>query len=205
MASIDKFIYVHILKTAGTTLRYSIFEKYYKGRYLYDGTFKPKYNNSNGRPEHPVTIDTQPYPKNYKKFDVIFGHFKHDKYADLNRPLFSFVRHPVRRLIDQYYYHKGYYKKKISIEDFADEWSNHMSYVLGDILNYKFIGVVEKFDKSMKIFCKHLGVALVQNPGKKRYFNDDNIKKTSKEIKNYILSVNKEDMDLYNEIYRRIK
>ena len=80
-----------------------------------------------------------------------------------------------------------------------------MSYVLGDISKYKFIGVVEKFDKSLKMFCKNIGVAPVKNPGKKRYFNDDNIRKTSKEVKKYIKGVNKEDVELYNEIYRRIK
>ena len=200
-----KFIYVHILKTAGTTLRHSIFERYYKGKYLYDATFKPRYNNSNGKPEHPVTIESQPYPKNYKKYDVIFGHFKHDKYKHLNLPMFSFVRHPVRRLIDQYHYHKGYYKKKIRIEEFADEWANHMSFVLGDISKYRYIGVVEKFDKSLKNFCTLIGVSVVKNPGRKRYFNEEQIKKTSKETKRYITSVNKQDMELYNELLGRMK
>jgi hypothetical protein len=198
-----KFIYVHILKTAGTTLRHSIFERYYKGKYLYDATFKPKFYSK--RPDHPVTIEPQPYPTNYDKYDVIFGHFKHDKYEDLNWPMFSFVRHPVRRLIDQYYYHKGYYKKKIKIEEFADIWANHMSYVLGDISKYKFIGVVEKFDDSLKMFCKKIGKSPIQKPGKKRYFNDDKIKKTSKAVRRYIESVNKEDMELYKEISGRIK
>jgi len=205
MGNLNKFIYVHILKTAGTTLKHSLFERYYKGRYLYDGTFKPRYNNSKGRPEHPVTIYPQPYPKDYKKYDVIFGHFRHDKYEHLDRPMFSFVRHPVRRLIDQYYYHKGYYKKKIRIEEFAEIWANHMSYVLGDISKYKFIGVVEKFDKSLNLFCKNLDIPIIKNPITKRYFNDNNIKNTAKKTKKYIESINKDDMEIYNEILGRIK
>lgn len=200
-----KFVYVHILKTAGTTLRHSIFERHYKGKYLYDATFKPRHNNSNGRPEHPVTIDTQPYPKDYEKYDVLFGHFKHDKYEHLKRPMFSFVRHPVRRLIDQYHYHKGYYKKEMAIEEFAEIWANHMSYVLGNISKYKFIGVVEKFDKSLNLLCDHIGIPRIAKVTTKRYFNDDKIKNTSKESKRYITSVNKDDMDLYNELLGKIK
>lgn len=198
-----KFIYVHILKTAGTTLRHTIFERHYKGKYLYDATFKPRYYSE--KPEHPATIDNQPYPKNYEKYDAIFGHFTHDKYEHLKRPMFSFMRHPVRRLIDQYHYHKGYYEKEIPIEEFADIWSNHMTHVLGDVSKYKFIGVVEKFDKSFNLFCKNLGLPPRQKIITKRYFNDDQIQKTSKEQKRYITSVNKEDMDLYNEILGKIK
>ena len=51
-----KFIYVHILKTAGTTIRYSLLNTRYRGKCLYDSMFKLKYNKG-VKTEHPLIIE----------------------------------------------------------------------------------------------------------------------------------------------------
>jgi len=207
MANIDKFIYVHILKTAGTTLRHTLFERHFKGRYLYDSTFKPKLNKLVEKPDHPAIIDPQPYPKNYEKYDVIFGHFKHDKYSHLNRPMFSFVRNPVDRLVNQYFYHKGFYERKgveISLIDFAEMWKNHMSYVLGDIDQYTFIGAVSQFEKSINKMCDVMGVSRPKKIISRSLYGDDEMDNVPKETLRKIAEINSDDMELYQKVLDKI-
>ena len=198
---IDKFVYVHILKCAGTTIRHTFFERHFKNKYLYDSTFKPK-NNNITEAAHPVIVDPQPYPKNYKKYNILFGHFKHDKYKHLELPMFSFVRNPVKRVINQYYYHKGFYKRNfgmnLSIIEFAEMWKNHMTYVLGDIDQYTYIGVVENLEKSLGRMCDIVGVPQPKNIPKKRMFGEG--KSVDKKTRKIIAKINSEDMELYENI-----
>jgi len=197
-----KFVYVHILKTAGTTLRHTLFERHYKGRYLYDDQFKLK-RNKLIKTDGPVIIDGQRYPKDYEKYDAIFGHFKYDKYKHLKRPMFSFIRHPVDRMISQYHYHKGVYKRKgidLSLLEFSELWKNHMSYVLGDISKYKFIGVVEDFQNSLNRMCDILGVKRPNRIILKRIARKAKAKKISKKIRKEIEQMNSDDMKLYHRL-----
>lgn len=205
---IDKFIYVHILKTAGTTLKHAIFERYYKGKYLYDQTFKLIHNPNVINPPHPLIIENQKYPKGYKKYNVFFGHFKYDKYEHLNLPMFSFVRHPVNRIISQYYYHKVLYEKMgkhLSLIEFCEQWPNHMTDVLGDPSKYEFVGVVEQFKKSLNMMCDKLGVVRVGSILKRRVDKDDMMGKTSNKIKKQIENINSIDMELHEKILNRIR
>jgi len=203
---LDKFIYVHILKTAGTTIRYMIFEKFYRNRYLYDSTFKLKQNPEVKNAEHVLIIENQKYPDNYKKYNIFFGHFKHEKYEYLNLPMFSFIRHPVDRIVNQYYYHKGLYEKMgkyFSLMEFCEQWPNHMTDVLGDYKKYQFIGVVEKFKKSLDMFSDYLGVPRQKKIIKKRVSHDK--KPITKQQRKLIEKINSVDMDLYHKILKKIK
>jgi len=205
---IDKFIYVHILKTAGTTIRYEIFEKHYKGKYLYDDMFKMKRNPDIKKFEHPVIIENQKNHPKYKKYNVIFGHFKYDKYNHLNFPMFSFIRHPVDRVLSQYYYHKGLYEKngkKLSVMEFCRQWPNHMSDVLGDPKKYKFIGVVDQMKRSFDMMCDYLELPRQHSIMKKRVGGDDMVKRTPKKIRRKIEQLNDIDMQLYHMIMEKIR
>jgi hypothetical protein len=205
---IDKFIYNHILKTAGTTIRYGLLTPVYKERCLYDSMFKLKRKeNKKIKTEHPLIIENQLYPPvNYEKYDVIFGHFKYDKYEHLNRPMFSFVRHPVDRMISNYYYFKGSYKKmgqNLSLIEFSEMWKNHMTDVLGDISKYEFIGVVENFDKSLKRMCKILGILAPKRVISRRVNKRYKPNEISKKIRARIEKMNLKDMELYHEVLKK--
>lgn len=196
---IDKFIFLHILKTAGTTIRHNIFEMNFKGKYVYDGMFKPRLSGFRGS-NSPVIFENQPYPKGYKKRDIIFGHFKYDKYQHLNLPMFSFIRHPVDRMISQYYYHRKFYEKKgidMNLIKFSKLWKNHMSYVLGDLEQYKYIGVVENLQESLNNMCDIIGIKQPNIIIPKRVAKYD---KPGKKIRNKIANINSEDMELYENI-----
>lgn len=204
-----KFIYVHILKTAGTTIRCGLLDPIYKGRCLYDSMFKIKYykRNKKIKTDNLLIIENQLYPSvNYKKYDVIFGHFKYDKYEHLNRPTFSFVRHPVSRMISNYYYFKAVYERKgknISIIEFSEMWKDHMTYILGDISKYKFIGTVETFQKSLNEMCSILGISPPKKIISRRVQRKSQANKVSKKIRKKIENMNTKDMELYYEILKK--
>jgi len=197
---IDKFICVHILKTAGTTLRENFLTPVYKEKCLIDMSFKSKNR------KRQVDLENQSYPLDYENYDVIFGHFKGDKYIHLNWPIFSFVRHPVDRMISHYYFSN---RRNIimgrgpSLIEFAEKHKNYMTYVLGDISNYKFIGVVEEFEKSLKRMCNILGVECptdIKSERVSRMYTPDQI---SKEIRKEIENMNLKDMELYNKVIEK--
>ena len=203
---IDKFVYVHILKTAGTTIRHNLLDTRYKGRWLYDSMFKLK-RNDKIITDHPLIIENQLYPSvDYKKYDVIFGHFKYDKYEHLNRPMFSFVRHPVSRMISNYYYFKSSYEKmgkNISLMEFSEMWKDHMTYILDDISKYKYIGIVEKFKKSLNEMCDILGISPPKRVLSKRIGIGYKPDKISKRIRKKIEKINMKDMMLYHEVLKK--
>lgn len=197
---INQFIFVHILKCGGTTLRTSLFDKKFKKRYLYDSTFKPKRNKLTEN-DHPVYVHPQPFPKDYRNFDIIFGHFRYDKYQHLNRPMFSFVRHPVQRMISQYFYHKKFYERKgkdIGIIEFSSIWKNHQSYVLGNINKFEYIGITEDFDASLKLMCQTIGIEPPKRIKKKRVRRKPSL--FDKKIRKKIAKMNSDDMELYYKI-----
>jgi len=196
---INKFIYVHILKTAGTSIIHNFIRPVYKERCLYDRMFKIRHRRGNRR----FTFNDQLYPHDYEQYDIIFGHFKYDKYEHLNLPMFSFVRHPVDRMISHYYhYNVANIKKGLcpSLIKFSKNWANYMSHMLGDISKYRFIGVVEDFKKSLERMCDTLEVECPQEIVPQRvseiYTPDDISKTVRKEIEN----MNLKDMELYNAV-----
>jgi len=201
---IDKFICIHILKTAGTTLKENFLQPVYKEKCLIDISFKEK--NKEGKRERGVNLEDQQYPTNYENYDVIFGHFKGDKYIHLNRPMFSFVRHPVDRMISNYYFSNKLNivrQRGPSLIEFAKKHKNYMTYVLGDISNYEYIGVVEEFEKSLEKMCNILGVdcpSNIKSERVSRWYKPDQI---SKKIRKEIEDMNGEDMELYNEVINK--
>ena len=168
--------------------------------------FKMKRNPGIKKWKHPLIIDGQKdHPKN-KEYDIIFGHFKHDKYSHRGVPMFSFIRHPVDRIVNQYYYHKGLYErigKTLSLQEFCEQWKNHMTYVLGDPSIYKFIGVVEMFDKSLNLMSDILQIPHQRNVIKRRVSGDK--KQIPKKTRKYIEEINSVDMELYHKILNKIK
>lgn len=210
-----KFVYHHVLKTAGTTFRKYILDKHFRGRYCYDDTFKIHKNEfvTIKEANHPIIFEPQQYPKDYDKHDVIFGHFVWTKYDHLKRPKVVFLRDPVERIISNYFYYEGFYKNKLGRKEYNifefmedDLWKNHMSYVLGDITKYDFVGIVENYYASIRKFCNFFGIPKPGNIIETR--RSKNKKAVSANIRNKIRDLNIEDQRLYDkgrEIFEKLK
>lgn len=206
LESMDKFIFLHILKCAGTTIRFNLLNQHFKNKYIYDANFKIKhYKDYKGI--HPFIIENQKYPNNYEKYDIIFGHFKYDKYLHLDRPYITFIRDPIKRIISQYYYHIGYYKRNgmdLDIVELAELMKNHMSYVLGDDLSiYKYIGIVEDFDRSLAELCNILKIKHNKRIIKQRVRKNTITENIPINVIQKLKQINKVDIQLYEYIKNR--
>ena len=196
---LPKFIYLHILKTAGTSFKLNFLNSVYKGRYVYDSFFKIRLPGVKREWISLIDLDSPDRPEITKNVDVIFGHFKYSKYADLNWPYVTFLREPSQRLISSYSYLRGLYKGDIGIRDFAEIYPNHQTYVTGgDLSKFKFIGVTEKFDQSLHKFCEIFDIPWeIQKTKHQRVSNK--IQKVSSSDMDYIINLNQKDYKLYNQ------
>lgn len=204
-----KMIYVHVMKSAGSTIRL-ILEKLYKDKFLYDSFSKKKRYNENDYilkdQRHIALIEGQKYPKKYKDYDAIIGHFKWVKYAHLNWNYVTFLRHPVDRVISSYYYYRGNYKKlgyDLNIVEYSKLISNQATYLVGDINRYKFVGIVEEFKTSLDLMCDIFGFDKVLSYKNKKISRSK--KGVTTKIKNRIAENNIKDIQMYKNALNRLK
>ncbi len=212
--TLPKFIYVHIMKTAGTSFRFDIIKRFYWNICVYDKTFRiiDEEEKKRRREERDLLLDfsIEKYPPGYEDAHVIFGHFKIEKYDHMNLPYVTFLRDPVERIISQYFYLRSYYGE-ITIRDFSDIYPNHMTYILGSDLNkLDFVGVVEYYQESIKLFLNKFNLkgSGRYRIGKRRRINrriSKSKKPVSQEDREYIKALNEEDYKLYNEALKRYK
>jgi hypothetical protein len=198
MNKLPRFIFVHIIKTGGTTLR-EVIKKIYGSKYLLDRSWK---RNKKSRIYVP---ETSKYPEDYKKFYVIHGHFTAKKYSHLKKwKMITFLRNPIERIISHFSSWSGNYKKDISIIEFAKIYANHMTYITGGNLDqFDFIGLTEYYDESIKQLQKTLSLKF---PNQYPYKNKTPKKvKITKKQKRIIVDLNREDIALYEKVLRRYK
>jgi hypothetical protein len=189
----NKFVFVHVPKTAGTTF-IKLLDRIYVGRTARD--YKSKSGNKDNY------IDEKPW----KDCDIIYGHFSSDKYKHLERPQISIVRDPVERIISEYFYKPN---KARDIKEYLDNKTKFAvdevknlnviyDYII-DVNRFAFIGLTERFDESMDKFEEWSGVKVP----KKFVSSKVNTKvKTpiSAEDRDYISKVCKKDYEIYNKI-----
>ncbi len=151
---------VHVPKTAGTSFR-RVLDQVCGARIWYNyGTI---FSRAQARAEL-VPPGTR----------FIHGHFLADAFDDLfpDRRLVTWVRHPVERLLSNYYHFlrtpdmrddccRELYERKLSLRQFADlEWMrNYTGHYLANkpVADFEFIGIAERFDESIRRFCEVFG------------------------------------------------
>ncbi len=106
--------------------------------------------------------------------NFIHGHFLADSFDDLfpDRRLVTWVRHPVERLVSNYHHFlrspdmrddccRALYERKLSLRQFADlDWMrNETGRYLANkpVKDFEFVGVTERFDESVRHFCRIFG------------------------------------------------
>lgn len=197
MDHINRFIYLHIMKTAGTSISTQI-KRIYNDDYILDHSYRQARRALDG-----VFIfdkSERMYPKSYKKYKVIHGHFTFKKYEHLGWPIITFLREPVSRVQSQFFSVQNFARKPLPLEQFCMRTANTMTKMTGgDLSRFNFVGIVSKLPESLN----RLGELLRQNfKNIKKNITHNKRKLTPKEVI-IIKKHNQEDIKLYREALKR--
>lgn len=195
-------LFVHIPKTAGTSLKHG-FEQYYgKNKTVYDYGF-------DNVETHPLVTKCVYKNRNNKMLikrmkeqnkEFLCGHFnisKYAKYISLQNTI-CFMRDPIQRIFSEYKHFVKFYNYKKQFKEFYSQpdMINKQSRLLNNIpINeIGFIGITEKFNESVDKINKkfHINIPIL-------YENKNNIKVdniNSDELQE-LIQLNKKDIDLY--------
>jgi len=196
------FIFVHIYRTGGTTLRYNLIDRY-EDIFFYDTSYRLEFKrNRIFKLEKTNTIFED---QDYQDYQIIMGHFTYKKYLHLNRPLVTLLRDPLNRFISNY--SNSRIAIKMGFEEFCKRSSNiYIHFTGGDIENFEYIGLTEKYNKSMKHMRKLFGYdfkARVNIEDSTQLNKSKRKKKLNKEQIEYFKELNKDDYKFYNEVLKR--
>lgn len=191
MGKILKFISIHIPKCGGTAFRRRIIGKIFPGKVVMDYSAYPfeDYYHVRG-----------------KSCDIIHGHFRATKYLSYGRPIVTWIRNPVDRIVSHYLYSKmkvdwkvgGGVVKELTFEQYIKEYPNMMSKYLNIPLEqFAFVGVLECWEESMEEFFNVIGERLPL------YFFKSSQYVVTKEERKLIEEENEEDFVLWEKVKKR--
>lgn len=202
---------VHIPKTAGTSFRMALEERYGEKLALYYGVQDPKTTGSLRVPLGQLAARVEALQA--EGVEVLHGHFTVTSVkpliTDPSRQLWTWLRDPVERTVSQFDFYRerkldlaklaGKVKSgEILLKDFVrlrsvrDIQSHYLRGV--DLSEFGFVGITERFE---------LGLALLfgaEAPQLKRRYNaTDERSQTRAPMRAHLLRANAQDMALYAE------
>jgi hypothetical protein len=213
-----KYIFLHIEKTAGTSLVSYIKDSVGENNFYYT------------RPE--LLNDKKIVEQELNQYEALAGHIRYEQITKNYEDVFkiTFLRHPIERILSFYYYAKEVHEtkdhitiqsKKLDLLDFLDyckekndrRFINGMTFKLANsclqteelssakknLLDIDFIGIQENFDESLSLLSyltgwKPVDVVPTTNRTKQR----SNKNELSNDIINKIKEINKDDFELYD-------
>lgn len=198
---IERFIFLHIMKTAGTSLAKEL-KRIYGSKYYLDPTFRTDRDEIG---IFQIKKSTKIYPKiNYDNYKVLHGHITYEKYKHLGWPVFTFLKEPVARVVDHYSSATNFARrngrKQLPIEVFCKKSSNLMTNMTdGDLDNFFFVGIVEKYQESIDRLSEFIGYKIRF----KKYNMTKKLLPFSEKQINIIKKYNQEDIKLYEDALER--
>jgi len=222
---LPKFIYIHIPKTGGTTFRKMVIDRLYGVKHFRENLDRYNINYSSWhRDYYNEIIDYTPRYRRKNRlfqFNVISGHFRASKYLFLDYPIITWLRNPTDRLISHYYnwlnkYNNikhyddvnklvwyEYFKNGMDIVEFSKAFGNHMSFFFNiDFDKFKFIGILEKYYKSLKLFGKLFNLKIIEY---NVVLNSLKYPIVSNDIRKQIAKNQKRDFELYNNAFGKLR
>jgi hypothetical protein len=162
-SAVPVIISIHIPKCGGTSFRRVLQEIYGEGVWLNYGAI---FSQPQARPGL--------FPRGTR---CIHGHFLGDAFDELvpQPRLVTWLRHPVERVVSNYYHFlrspdmrdaccRELLERGLSLEEFAElDWMRNEAtrYMAGKPAeSFEFIGIMERFSDSLRIFGEAFGVAV---------------------------------------------
>lgn len=206
-----KLLSLHIPKTAGTSF-FSTLEEVYGYQNVVRFDIKPHINK--------VLLNNELYtqPQLPKSYTVLHGHMPLDElyftFPQANQyPIITWLRHPVERVISNYYYlenrlqhfikdytqHRAILDKMMrTLEEFASAEINRnkITKFIGqrDPEHFAFIGFVESYEKDLSLLSQHLQCKMqsfTHNQTERQF------QQIPERIRRHIAALNEEDIAYY--------
>lgn len=121
-------VFIHIAKTAGTTVNFLLEREFFKGRTVgaYDNTLPPMIRSTTGifEPEDVARLYAEKSAAAPDPIGFVSGHMRYGLHSLIDRPCIyiTFLRHPLDRVVSAYNYVRelGWLAEDQTIDDFID-------------------------------------------------------------------------------------
>lgn len=204
---LDPIFFVHIPKTAGTSLRNGIEETYGEEFIAYDYGTDQSLTSPCIRKYVYEEDDLEALRDRFISDGKVFviGHYPIIRYQDIvnSGRCIVFLREPVQRLLSEYNHFVNHNEYKGALLEFinTDTFQNRQcKYINGLILeDIGFIGITEQYEKSLELLNAQYGLDipfLVRNIGKSYTEQVENL---DKDLINLITELNSLDIELYEK------
>lgn len=202
-------VFVHIPKTAGTSLR-KAFEQSAKNHLI----LKDYGNSPETTPALSALIKEQRLADLRQKFDrpnrgiFVSGHVPAKRYWPFfhAESFVTFVRNPVDRVLSEYNHFVSHYGWNKPVEEFVatPRFRNLMTRVLEgvDLAAFGFIGITEEYERSMDQLRSFVGIELPMlkvNLGTYKERDGGEIRSRS-DLRAMVADLNRDDIDLYERL-----
>lgn len=192
-------IFLHVPKCAGTTIITAL-RGIYKDTLFHDMDFREIRRRHLAWPwqcELPMEREEMTIPE----VMCIAGHFTWQKYQHLEWPTFVFLRNPITQVVSQY--STGQNREVAAFDWFVRRGANSISRMVGDLSQYFFVGLQERFEESIEMFEWCTGLEF-QHPLEYRNIANGGFYRREKyrltpEERLLIEQVNQADIELYNQ------
>lgn len=224
-----RYIFVHIPKTAGTSLLNAITQRFGEHNVLPQYGHRPPPDSwwQGAKDKAIVNFRQQVWPHRY-----VVGHVPVTQYMDAQgngvyakRPGYrymTFLRNPLDRAVSHYYYwHQinepqnprwlQFHTEQWTLEEFLlkpDFTNFHMRFTRGlDIDEFDFVGIVEEFAQSMKLlgrmFPEFDKIEVLQSR-KTKFKDTDSIAKLPQRVMDEFYQLHKDDYVAYERARQRV-
>ena len=174
----DTVFFIHVPKTAGTSFRLALEQKF-PGRVAFDYGPKARDTSEWVRKHVHREPDREAFLRCFDEEQIVVfgGHVGHRDYGDLFSPArtITFVREPVARVVSEWHHHRRTVGMSDSLEEFVErpEIHNVQAKLLGDVplREYGAVGISDCYAESLELVRRRFGWRLTylyvnRNPDK---------------------------------------